>query len=161
MADSFRSRSPRSGQGARLRLAALFARFPQFSWAFAAVLLALPSLIVPPGAYTISYSFRLGNVQSRDEQGNVLIPGKEDWQGSLATGETTLTVRARTPEDDAREREPTFVGRIEFVGPESRAIESGMFTASTAGQRREPAEYALHAGQAHMIRFAALGEMIR
>jgi beta-lactamase regulating signal transducer with metallopeptidase domain len=104
------------------------------------------SLIAPPGKYTVSYSIRLGNLQSRDEQGNVLIPGQEDWQGSLATGETTLTVRPRAPEDDAREREPTFVGKIEFVGPGSRAIESGTFTASTSGQRREPAEYALHAG---------------
>ncbi len=44
MADSFASRSPRSGHGARVRLAALGARFPRISGAIFGVVAALPSL---------------------------------------------------------------------------------------------------------------------
>jgi hypothetical protein len=46
MSDSFASRSPRSGHGARVRLAALVARHPSISGAIAAVLAAVPGLLV-------------------------------------------------------------------------------------------------------------------
>ena len=53
------------------------------------------ALITKPGRYTVRYTIRIGSIQMRDAQGNVTVPGKQDWQGEIATGETALTVRAR------------------------------------------------------------------
>lgn len=103
------------------------------------------SLVAAPGKYTFRYTIRFGNLRTADEKGNP-VPGKDDWVGELATGDTTLVVRARTPADDARERIPTFVGRIEFTGPEGRPVESGQFTTIRPNQRGEPARHEIHRG---------------
>lgn len=103
-------------------------------------------LIATPGKYVIRYTIRLGGIQSRDEAGNVVFPTEEDWQGELATGETTLVVRARTPADDERVRVPTFTGKIEFVGTDGRSIESGTFEVRTASQRSPATKYEVHGG---------------
>lgn len=102
--------------------------------------------IAVPGKYLCRYSLHIGSIQSRDEKGNVVVPGKEDWQAALSTGQTPLVVRARTPEDDERVRVPTFTGKIEFVGPEGGPIEAGTFHVRTLTQRAPAAEYQIHAG---------------
>ena len=59
------------------------------------------TLIAKPGRYTFRYTIRMGSIQTKDATGKVVIPAEGDWQGELVTGEATLVVRPRTPEDDA------------------------------------------------------------
>jgi hypothetical protein len=84
-----------------------------------------------PGTYSFRYTIRL-------DQG--------DSQGALVTGETPLPVRARTPEDDARDRGETFVGRIEFLGKDGKAIDRGSFTARPDGERHDGTALEIHPG---------------
>jgi beta-lactamase regulating signal transducer with metallopeptidase domain len=104
------------------------------------------TLVAKPGRYTFRYTVRLGSIQTKDAKGNVVIPGKQDWQGELVTGEAELTVRARTPADDARERARNFVGRVEFFGKDGKQISAGSFTARAAGARSDSAAAEIHAG---------------
>lgn len=80
--------------------------------------------IEKPGKYAVQYTIRLSNLQSKDEERNI----KFDWQSELVTGATDFFVRARNPEDDAREMPPTFVSRVEFTDPNGRPVESGLIT---------------------------------
>lgn len=84
--------------------------------------------IEKPGKYTVQYTIRFNSMQSKDAAGNVTFPLKEDWQSELTTGVTPFFLRTRTPEDDAREKPPTFVGRIEFTGPDVKTVDSGVLT---------------------------------
>ena len=88
--------------------------------------------IEQPGQYTVRYTIRFNSMQTKDAQGNITFPLKGDWQSEIDTGDVELFLRERTPEDDARERPPTFVGRIEIVGPNGRPVESGTFTLESA-----------------------------
>lgn len=83
------------------------------------------TFIAAPGKYSMRCEIRIGSIQQKDKDGNVVVPGQGDWQGSLVTGNTPFTVRVRTAADDAAVREPTFVGRLEFVGNNRRPIEKG------------------------------------
>lgn len=83
--------------------------------------------IEQPGQHKVSYTIRLNGRQMKDGQGNVVFPLPGDWQGELETGETPLILRPRTPEDDARAKPPTFVGRIAFVDEQSNPISSGVY----------------------------------
>jgi len=58
-----------------------------------------------PGKYTVRYTIRFNSMQSKDSKGNITFPLKGDWQSELETGEIPLFLRARTPGDDARERQ--------------------------------------------------------
>jgi hypothetical protein len=58
-----------------------------------------------PGRYTLHYTVRMGGMQMKDGKGNVLVPLRNDWQGTITTGEARLGVRARTPADDTRKSE--------------------------------------------------------
>jgi hypothetical protein len=104
------------------------------------------ALVTQPGKYLVRHVIRFGGLQSRDEEGNVVIPGPADWQGEISTGETPLVFRTRTPADDERNRIPTFVGSIEFVGPNGQPVEAGTFTLHNLSQRGEPAGHDIHAG---------------
>lgn len=84
--------------------------------------------IEKPGKYTLQYTIRFNSMQSKDAAGNITFPLKEDWQSELLTGITPFFLRTRTPEDDALEKPPTFVGRIEFTGPDGKPVESGVLT---------------------------------
>jgi beta-lactamase regulating signal transducer with metallopeptidase domain len=85
-------------------------------------------MIEKPGKYSVQYTIRFNSMQSKDDAGNITFPLKEDWQSELVTGATDFYVRARTPEDDAREMPPTFVSHLEFVGPDGQPVESGRIT---------------------------------
>ncbi len=61
-------------------------------------------LIDQPGKYTMRYKINFANLAQKGEFGFPQIPQKDDWQNVLATGDTPVTIRARTPEDDAREK---------------------------------------------------------
>eukprot|EP00456_Euglypha_rotunda_P071582 TRINITY_DN640_c0_g1_i6.p1 TRINITY_DN640_c0_g1~~TRINITY_DN640_c0_g1_i6.p1 ORF type:complete len:1114 (-),score=275.95 TRINITY_DN640_c0_g1_i6:14006-17347(-) len=84
--------------------------------------------IEKPGKYAVQYTIRFNSMQSKDEAGNITFPLKDDWQSELVTGATDFFIRARTPEDDAREMPLTFVSRVEFTGPDGRPVESGLIT---------------------------------
>lgn len=104
------------------------------------------TVITPPGKYSFRYTIRLGSIQTKDEKGKLVIPAINDAQGELVAGETILTVRARTPKDDAEERAGEFVGRVEFVSRDGKTIEKGSFTALGAGRRSDPAAREIHSG---------------
>ncbi len=81
-----------------------------------------------PGQYTVSYTVRFNGMQSKDDKGNITFPLKGDWQKELETGAVPLVLRARTAEDDARAKPPTFTGKLEFVGKKGPGVESGVVT---------------------------------
>ncbi|HEV3025730.1 MAG TPA: M56 family metallopeptidase [Pirellulales bacterium] len=83
-----------------------------------------PRFSATPGKYQFRYKVHVGNSQTSASQ-------EGDWQGELTTGETTLTIRARTPEEDAAERARHFTGRVEFVANDGKAVDAGVFTADT------------------------------
>jgi beta-lactamase regulating signal transducer with metallopeptidase domain len=93
--------------------------------------------IEKPGKYSVQYTIRFNSMQSKDDAGNITFPLKEDWQSELITGATDFYVRARTPEDDAREMPPTFVSHVEFVGPDGQPVESGRITWSGEIPRKD------------------------
>jgi hypothetical protein len=83
-----------------------------------------PRLIAKPGKYKLRYAIQLGNLKSAASQ-------PDDWQGELPTGETTVTVRAISSEEDAAEEARRFTGRVEFVAKDGTAIHEGFFVART------------------------------
>ena len=58
-----------------------------------------------------------------DKDGKPLIPGDNDWQGTLSTGATMIRVRERRPEDEPA----TFSAQLEFRQPDGQRIEQGEF----------------------------------
>ena len=104
-----------------------------------------PTLVATPGRYQFRYALHLNNIQTLDAQGNV-VPNEGDRQSQLTTGETTVTVRARTPEDDAAEHAGRFTGRVEFVARDGKTVEAGVFWVHTSGQREAPPPIEVHAG---------------
>jgi len=83
-----------------------------------------PRFSTSPGKYQFRYKVHVGNIQtSASHEG--------DWKGELTTGETTLSIRARTPEEDTAERARHFTGRVEFVAKDGKAVDAGVFTAET------------------------------
>ncbi len=99
-----------------------------------------------PGQYTVRYTSRLPSFQRRDREGNVVVPGPNDWKGTLTTGEMPLVVRKRTPADDERAAADRFTARVEFVGPDGSPVSAGTFTVRTALQQGQPDPIAIHAG---------------
>jgi hypothetical protein len=59
--------------------------------------------IAKPGRYLFRYSVRLGHIQMKDGEGNVILPTINDWQGQLVTGDTPLDIVARATADDEDE----------------------------------------------------------
>jgi beta-lactamase regulating signal transducer with metallopeptidase domain len=95
-----------------------------------------PRFSATPGKYQVRYTVNLGNIQTSASQ-------ESDWKGELTTGETTLSIRARTPEEDAAERARHFTGRVEFVANDGKAVDAGVFTAQTYEASRS---IEIHAG---------------
>jgi hypothetical protein len=77
-------------------------------------------LAVKPGFYRLRHELRFNAWQRTDKNGQP-IPGKDDWQGTLSTGLTGITVRQRTAADDP----PTFTARLGFRSADGKPIESG------------------------------------
>jgi hypothetical protein len=108
------------------------------------------SLLARPGKYTIRYTVRIGSIQTKDDKGKVVVPGAQDWQGEVVTGDTVLTARPRTPADDAREKVGHFTGRVEFVAKDGKPITTGTVITRGAGKQNEtPA--AIHAGPIEIL----------
>lgn len=95
------------------------------------------TLLAEPGRYSVRVGLRMGGIQQKDQAGEVVVPGKQDWQGELVTGTTPIVLRLRTAADDAAEREPTMLGRITFVDPDGRPIPFGTYEVRVA-DRRDP-----------------------
>ena len=55
-------------------------------------------IIGKPGTYPLRYELRFNAWQTKDEDGRP-IPGDGDWQGTISTGISSLSVRQRRPED--------------------------------------------------------------
>jgi hypothetical protein len=104
------------------------------------------TFVAKPGTYLFRYDVRIGGIQMKDGDDKVVAPAIADWQGQLATAETPLVVRARTAEDDARDRAAYFTGSIEFVGKDGQAIDKGKFTARGSGPRKHAPEIDIHQG---------------
>jgi Tol biopolymer transport system component len=85
--------------------------------------------IAKPGRYTARCEIRFGNIQQKDRDGNVVIPGKDDWQGGLETGATPFLIRSPQPGDAVLEPAKTFTGLVEFRSENSstRPIVSGVW----------------------------------
>jgi hypothetical protein len=82
------------------------------------------AVIAPePGEYRLRYELAFGRIQRQDKDGKKIVPAEGDWQGSLSTGATPITVRERVPEDEP----PTITGRLQFRTPEGKPIRSGTF----------------------------------
>jgi hypothetical protein len=61
----------------------------------------IAAAIMPqPGKYWLRYELSFGGQKRTDKDGKQLIPGENDWQGSLSTGATMIRVRARRSDDD-------------------------------------------------------------
>lgn len=82
-----------------------------------------PAVMPKPGKFWLRYELNFGRIKRTDKDGKVLIPGENDWQGSLSTGATMIRVRDRRPEDDP----PTFTARLEFRQPDGKRVEQGEF----------------------------------
>src|SRR5262249_6155485 len=63
------------------------------------------SLIEQPGNYTLRWDIDFANLRQNNGEGEYGFPKKDDWQQVLTTGETPVTIRARTPDDDTREKQ--------------------------------------------------------
>jgi beta-lactamase regulating signal transducer with metallopeptidase domain len=61
-------------------------------------------LIDAPGKYTLRYRVNFSSLSRNDGKGELGFPKKDDWQQVLVAGDLPLTIRARTADDDARER---------------------------------------------------------
>jgi beta-lactamase regulating signal transducer with metallopeptidase domain/biopolymer transport protein ExbD len=85
-------------------------------------------LVAKPGTYTMRWQVRMGGIQQKDKDGNVVVPGSADWQGTLDTGPTPVVVRLPQPNETASAPEPTFVGLVEFRSQSDAAVvERGVF----------------------------------
>jgi hypothetical protein len=73
-----------------------------------------------PGPYRLRYELRFNSWLRKGKDGQP-IPGKDDWQGTLSTGVTALTVRERRAEDEA----PSFTARLRFRSADGKPIETG------------------------------------
>ncbi|MCY2964307.1 MAG: hypothetical protein NT069_11845, partial [Planctomycetota bacterium] len=94
------------------------------------------SFIGHAGKYTAQYTIRIGSIQQRDGEGNVTLPTKDDWKGNLITGETPFELRDRTPADDEAARRKLFTGKIEFVDPEGKKVQGGVFQIRASSARK-------------------------
>ena len=74
-----------------------------------------------PGKYRLRYELRFNAWQRKDKDGQRLIPGDSDWQETISTGITTITIRERRPEDTP----PTFTARLRFLSPEREPVAAG------------------------------------
>ena len=63
-----------------------------------------------PGKYRLRYELRFNAWQRKDKDGQRLIPGDSDWQETISTDITTITIRERQPEDTP----PTATARLRF-----------------------------------------------
>jgi RNA polymerase sigma factor (sigma-70 family) len=77
-------------------------------------------LAVAPGRYKLRHELRF-NAWKRTGADGQPIPGKDDWQGTLATGPVSIQVRERRADDDP----PTFTARLRLRGPDGKSVESG------------------------------------
>ena len=84
----------------------------------------IATAIMPkPGKYWLRYELHFGNQKRTDKDGKQLVPGENDWHGSLSTGATMIRVRERRLEDEP----PTFTARLEFRRPDGKRVEQGEF----------------------------------
>jgi hypothetical protein len=75
---------------------------------------------VKPGEYRLRHEIRFNSWQRTDKSGQT-IPRKDDWQGTLVTGATRITVRKRKAEDNPA----TFTARLRFQAPDGKPVEAG------------------------------------
>jgi beta-lactamase regulating signal transducer with metallopeptidase domain len=61
-------------------------------------------LIDTPGKYTLRYRINFGSLSPIKVEGESGSPEKDDWRQVLVAGDVAVTIRARTADDDARER---------------------------------------------------------
>jgi hypothetical protein len=80
-----------------------------------------PVIVGKPGKYRLRYAVRFNAWQRQDADGKKVIPGSDDWQGTLVTGDAAITLRERRPADEL----PTFSGRLEFQTDDGTPIDSG------------------------------------
>jgi hypothetical protein len=83
-------------------------------------------LLDTPGKYTLRCSINFASLSQNKGEGEFGFPRKDDWQQVLVTGELPVTIRARTADDDARERPaeaPTPPGRAHPDGAEVKVVD--------------------------------------
>jgi hypothetical protein len=80
-----------------------------------------PVVVGKPGTYQLRYALRFGAVQRKGPDGKVVVPGEDDWTGSLITGLTPLSVRERQPADEPS----TFTARLRFRSPQGELVGAG------------------------------------
>lgn len=105
-----------------------------------------PTVIANPGKPQFGYTIYLDDVETRDAEGNDVVPIEGPRRVELTTAETTVTIRPRTSDDDAAERAERFTGRVEFLTKEGKAVENGIFWLHTTGQREAPRLVDIYAG---------------
>jgi beta-lactamase regulating signal transducer with metallopeptidase domain len=63
-------------------------------------------LLDTPGKYTLRYGINFGSLGLNGGAGEVGFPNKDDYRQVLVPGDVPVTIRARTADDDAREKAP-------------------------------------------------------
>jgi hypothetical protein len=99
-----------------------------------------------PGAFSFRFTIRLGNIQTQDDKGNVVIPGKDDVQTTLVTADTPLVIRKRTADDDAADRAEMFIGQVAFVDPAGKPVQGGSFVVNGLRSREAGKPIPVHPG---------------
>jgi hypothetical protein len=82
-----------------------------------------PFVVPEPGKYRLRYEVHFGRIQRQDNAGKKIIPRDGDFTGTLVTGEAPITVREHEKDDDP----PTFIGRLEFHGPDGKPPKEGRY----------------------------------
>ncbi|MBM4089709.1 MAG: M56 family metallopeptidase [Planctomycetes bacterium] len=98
-------------------------------------------IVGKPGEYRLRYELRFNAWQTKDNDGRV-IPGDDDWRGTLSTGITTIGVRERRPEDEP----PAFTARLRFHGPDGKPVEAGHVQVQAQSRSRPLLETELTSG---------------
>jgi beta-lactamase regulating signal transducer with metallopeptidase domain len=117
-------------------------------------------IVAKPGkTYRLRYEVHFDRIQRQDKDGNVIVPGPDDWKGALLTGASSLTVRERRPEDEP----PTFTAVLQFESVDGKAIQRGDATVRVQSGGRPLLEGKIKAGALEVPRcpFEALSVQVR
>ncbi|MBS0262229.1 MAG: hypothetical protein JSS02_09790 [Planctomycetes bacterium] len=79
-----------------------------------------PTIVGAAGDYKIRVDLTFNSWKTKTPDGQP-IPGPEDWQGNVTTGDLTIHVRDRVPEDDP----PTMTARLKFQSPTGNPVVKG------------------------------------